>query len=165
MIDIRNAAIVGLAICAALAWGGALVERSKRLEAVTALASYRAEAAEAARRAEAEQRAEEGRRTAAMGRVVEDAQRNINRARSDAAAARAAGVGLRDELARARARSCAAGGDSAASEGGAAADATEALLANVQLRLDRAAEELAGFADESRAAGLACERAYGALTQ
>ena len=96
MIDIRNAAIVGLAICAALAWGGALVERSKRLEAVTALASYRAEAAEAARRAEAEQRAEEARREDEIKKVVEDAEKDIRRAQRDAAGARAAGVGLRD---------------------------------------------------------------------
>lgn len=47
MIDLRNAAIVGLAVCAALAWGGALVERSKRLEAVAALAGLRADVAAA----------------------------------------------------------------------------------------------------------------------
>jgi hypothetical protein len=34
----------------------------------------------------------------------------------------------------------------------------------VQRRLDEAADRIARHADEARAAGLACERAYGALT-
>ena len=38
------------------------------------------------------------------------------------------------------------------------------LLADVQRRLDEAAGRIARHADEARAAGLACERAYGALS-
>lgn len=164
MIDIRNAAIVGLAVCAALAWGGALVERSKRQEAVAELASYRAEAAEAARRAEAEQREEEARREDEIKKVVTDARLQTHRAQRDAAGARAAGDSLRDELARARARSCASGQDSATAPGGPPADATERMLADVQRRLDEAADGIAAHADLAIAAGMACERAYDGLT-
>ena len=164
MIDIRNAAIVGLAICAALAWGGALVERSKRLEAVTALASYRAEAAEAARRAEAAQREEEARREDEIKKVVTDARLQTHRAQRDAAGARAAGDSLRDELARARARSCVSGQDSATAPRGPPADATERMLADVQRRFDEATDGIAEHADRAIAAGRACERAYDALT-
>lgn len=51
----------------------------------------------------------------------------------------------------------------ATSGGSPAADPTDSVLADVQRRLDEYQETVAGFADASRIAGLACERSYDAL--
>lgn len=164
MPDLRNAITWALAVGLVLALLTVGVERSRRLEAVTALAKYRADVAEATGRAEAAQREEEARRVAAIGKVVKDAQRDVERARGDAIAARVAGDGLREQLARYRRATCAAGQDSGTASGGPPADAAGDLLADVQRRLDAAADGIAAHADLASAAGRACERAYDALT-
>ena len=164
MIDLRSIALAGLLGTTLLAGAGYLVERGRHREAVAAFASYRAEAAEAARRAEAAQREEEARREDEIKKVVTDARLQTHRAQRDAAGARAAGDSLRDELARARARSCVSGQDSATAPRGPPADPTFDLLADVQRRFDEATDGIAEHADRAIAAGRACERAYSALT-
>ena len=164
MIDLRSIALAGLLGTTLLAGAGYLVERGRHREAVAAFASYRAKAEEEGRRATQAARDEEARREAEIRKVVTNAQAQNLRAQRDAASARAAGDGLRDALAAARARSCAASPDPAVAPGGPSADATERLLADVQRRLDEAQERVAEHADAARAAGRACERAYNALT-
>lgn len=72
-------------------------------------------------------------------------------------------VGLRlHQAARTRAgRACS---DPGAAGGGTAAESPDYLLSELFARADARAGELAAFADAARAAGLACERAYGSLT-
>ena len=164
MIDLRSIALAGLLGTTLLAGAGYLVERGRHREAVAAFASYRAKAEEEGRRATQAARDEEARRGAELGKVVQDARLQTHRAQRDAAGARAAGVGLRDELARLRARSCAATGHPPAAEGGPPADPTFDLLADVQRRFDEATDGIAEHADRAIAAGRACERAYNALT-
>lgn len=106
-------------------------------------------------------RTEELRRNKAHQEIVNEARKQADRARSDAATARAAAGRLQAELAAYRGRTCP---NTAPGDGGQAAAAAERVLADVQRRLDEAADRIAGFADQSRIAGLACERKYDALT-
>jgi len=105
-------------------------------------------------------RAEEQRRAAAQQEVQRDAQLQVDQARADAAAARAAGGRLRDQLAAFRR---AAGSNTAAPAGGAAAGDPLGVLADVLERADERAGDLAAYADAARIAGAACERSYDAL--
>lgn len=106
-------------------------------------------------------RAEEQRRAKQHQEIVNEARKQADRARLDAAAARTAAGRLQAELAAYRGRACP---NPATDSGGQAAGATEGVLADVQRRLDEAADRIAEFADQSRIAGLACERKYDALT-
>lgn len=117
----------------------------------------------AARQAEAAARIEEQRRIAALQEVVNETESKLARARADADAARSAGDRLRQRLAELRGTCGRAAGDTAVATGGGSADAAGDLLADVQRRLDDAADELARFADAAHAAGLACEQGWGAL--
>jgi hypothetical protein len=91
---------------------------------------------------------------------------DLDRALADAASLRAAGDGLREQLAAFVAARRGAGGDRTAAgpgtgvPGGAALD----LLADLLGRADSAAGELALYADRLHAAGALCERRYDALT-
>jgi hypothetical protein len=107
-------------------------------------------------------RAEELRRNKEHQEIINEAQKQAESARADAAAARGAAGRLQAELAAYRGRACP---NSAPGDGGEAAAATERMLADVQRRLDEATDRIAGFADQSRIAGLACERKYDALTR
>lgn len=120
-------------------------------------------AAEAALAAEQAARAEEQRRIAAQLEIVDGTIHDLAAARRDADGARAAGDQLRAQINRATA-ACLAAGNPALGGGSAAAGATADLLADVQRRLDEAANGIARHADEARAAGRACERSYDALT-
>lgn len=118
---------------------------------------------EAARQAEAEARAEEQRRTAEVQKAADEAHHALERARADAAAADAAGQRLRERIA-ALTTACRAGpGGAGAATPGTPADPAADLLADVQRRLDEAADGIAAHADAARAAGAACERAYDAV--
>lgn len=111
--------------------------------------------------------AETERRIAAQSEVIHEATVQRDRARADADAARAAGQRLRDAQ-RAYIASALAGAarlDPAAAPGGQAAGAPADLLADLQRRVDEAADGVGRFADESHAAGRACERSYDALIQ
>lgn len=118
----------------------------------------------AARQAEAEARAEERRRADALQEIAHETQSQLDRARADADAATSAGERLRQRVAELAAACRRPTGDPAAPGSGQAADTAARVLADVQRRLDEAAGRIARHADEARAAGLACERAYGALT-
>jgi len=105
--------------------------------------------------------AETARRISHIQEVANEAQTKLVKAQADATAAAVAGQRLRDRIATLIAAGrCPATNNSAAAIPSQAADATSNLLADVQLRLDEAADTIARFADEAHTAGLACERAY-----
>lgn len=108
-------------------------------------------------------RAEEGLRFTALWEILNETQADRDRARADAAGAADAGVSLRRRIAALTAGCGAAGSDSAPAGSSPPADATADLLADVQRRLDEAADGIARHADEAHIAGRACERAYDAL--
>lgn len=104
-------------------------------------------------------RATEQARWAAREGIINDAKTQTAAALADADAARAASDRLRSQLAvlQRRAR------DTAAAAGSTSAGDPVGVLAIVLGELDDRAGALAQYADASRIAGLACERAYGAL--
>lgn len=108
-------------------------------------------------------RTEERRRTHAVEKQRNDAQKMAAAAAGDAARARAERRGL---LERADAlASAAAGRDPTLTDGSpAGADAVD-LLAYMLGRVSERAGALAEIADRARVAGLTCERAYEALRQ
>ncbi len=107
-------------------------------------------------------RAEEQRRSLALQEVITHAEQEKASARADAAANAAAGDKLRQQIAKLNA-AITRSRDSATADTRQAATATADLLADVQRRLGEAEDATAGHADESRFAGLACERSYDAL--
>lgn len=108
--------------------------------------------------------AETARRFAAQQAIINQALREKENARADANRAAAAGERLRKQIAS-LAASCASPGDPSAIGSGATAAASGDLLNGMLERLDEAANRIARHADEARAAGLACERSYDALTK
>jgi len=109
-------------------------------------------------------RTEETRRYAALQEIARETEQSLDLARADAAAAATAGERLRQRVAEVTAACRRPAGDPGSTDAGPAADTTARVLADVQRRLDEATDRIARQADEARAAGLACERAYGALT-
>ncbi len=133
------------------------------------VAAYREREAQAAAIALARQNAsiaESDRRTQEKEKAIRDAENLANQARAERDALAASAQRLRNQIARstAAARGCPADNPSTAGTG-QAADASVDLLADVQKRLDDAADSIAEFADASRIAGSACERIYDSLTQ
>ena len=110
-------------------------------------------------------RNEERRRTAEVQKSADEAHESLARARADAVAATDAGQRLRDRVAAITATCGRAASDTGLAGSSAPAVATADLLADVQRRLDEAADGIARFADQARAAGIACERSYKALTR
>ena len=108
-------------------------------------------------------RAEEQRRTNAQAEIANEATKQADAARADAAAANSAADGLRARVAQLIAASRAARNSAVASAGAAAGDPLD-VLANVLARADRRAGDLAAYADSARVAGTTCERAYDSLT-
>lgn len=107
-------------------------------------------------------RKEEARRRAAQQGALDAKEQELAGARRDAAGAVDAGSRLRAEIGRVTA-ACRPAGYPAAPAGSTPAPAALDMLADVQRRLDAAAEGIARHADEARAAGRACERSYDAL--
>ena len=99
-----------------------------------------------------------------MEDVANEHQTQIAQARADADAATSAGERLRQRVAELAAGCRGTSNGAAVAVAGPPARSGADLLADVQRRLDEAADRIARHADEARAAGLACERAYGALT-
>jgi hypothetical protein len=93
--------------------------------------------------------------------IINDAQNKLKTAKAALPAAVAAGDELRNRIAQLTSKCSAPATAPSAGPGSPPANATDALLADVQRRLDKAAEELAGYADASRIAGQACELSYG----
>lgn len=119
----------------------------------------------AAGEAVAAARAEDSRRFTALWGILNETQADRDRARADAADAADAGVSLRRRIAALTAGCRALASDPAPAGSSPPADASADLLADVQRRLDEAADGIAQHADAARIAGRGCERAYDALTQ
>lgn len=109
-------------------------------------------------------RAEEQRRAQALQEVIYEAEEKLARSRADAAAASDAGDRLRERITELTAVCRVGSGDPTASGAGASTNSTSNLLANVQRRLDEAAEGIARFADAANAAGVACQSSHESLT-
>ena len=142
------------------AWDSARLKRADAAGYKRAQSEYQARELAAVNAA----RAEEARRTAAVQKEADHARQDLTRAQADAAAAADAGQRLRAAIAAAR-RSCPAASGAPAAVGSPPADPAEGVLADVQRRLDEAADGIAAHADAARIAGQACQRAYNALTQ
>ena len=163
----RTAAV---AIALALAAAGLQTYRLAREQARHADTRARhaeqvADLERASREAALAARTEERRRTAEVQKAADEAHDALARARADAAAANDAGQRLRDRVAALTATCGRASGDTSPAASGPSAVATADLLADVQRRLDAAADGIAAHADAARAAGLACQRSYDALTR
>ena len=140
-------------------------EQTKHAETRAAWAAERADIATRAAEAEAQARAVEAQRTAALETIRHDAQTEVQRARTDAAAAARAAGSLRQRAA-ALAAACDRGPapNPAPAGGSAPTSGAGLLLADVLGRVDDVAGELAAAYDQARAAGHACERSYTSLT-
>lgn len=112
-----------------------------------------------------EAQAEEQKRAAQVQKVANETHEALARARADADAAAGAGYRLRQQLARITASCRATPSDTATAAPGAPAEPAADLLADVQRRLDEAQDRIARFADESHAAGSACQRIHERLTK
>ncbi len=158
------AALAGAVIAGASAW----IIQGWRGDAdlaaeVAARAKEQAAQADATITAVEAARAEERRRTAAVEKARDDAQKQAATAAADAVVAR-------DERDRLRAHAntlarAAAGRDPAVAIGSPAGAAAVDLLAYMLGRAIDRAEALAGIADRARIAGLTCEGAYNGLTK
>ncbi|MDP5165599.1 DUF2514 domain-containing protein [Pseudomonas syringae] len=110
-----------------------------------------------------EYRTEEQRRQKAANQVANDARQNQTAALTDAAVADAAGDRLRVEAGKLAATASCVPGDTGAAERGKAASRAAMVLSDLLGRADARAGELAKAYDESRIAGLACNRFVDAL--
>jgi predicted nucleic acid-binding Zn-ribbon protein len=151
--------ILAAIAAAVVAWDSARINAAEKRGADKVRAEYQANEIKAVKAA----REEEARRTAAVQQEADHARQSIARAQADAAAAADAGQRLRAALTAAR-RSCAASPSATVASGSAPADTSADLLADVQRRLDEAADGIARHADAASIAGNACQRAYQALT-
>ncbi len=120
------------------------------------------DAARAQIRATDEARIEEQRRAKQLSEIANEAKQQAETASADAGRARAESGRLRERVAELVAAGRAAS-DSAAAGGGQAAGDPLDVLADVLLRADQRAGDLADFADRAHIAGAGCERAYSAL--
>lgn len=127
--------------------------------ALRELADYRAEVAERDRRAAVFVIQENQRRQAATEKADEEAQQQLDQARSDAARADSALERLQQRLAAAEQRSRDAG-NSITAQLSEAADSAARMQADVLGRVGEAAQLYARVADERGVAGSACEKAW-----
>lgn len=120
---------------------------------------------QAALKAQADNASETQRRLSAQQEIMNETTAQLNRARADADAARNAGDRLRAQLA-AYVASADRGtsSNSTARPPGPPASTPVDLLADMFRSSDEAAGIMAAALDAARAAGLACERQYDALT-
>lgn len=163
------AKIAGIGLVLAVAAAGVQTyrlagEQRDHAETRTKHAEQVAELERVARQAEASARETERRWSAAMEDVTNEHRARIDQARADADAAASAGERLRQRVAELAAGCRGPTGGASAANDGETAGATARVLADVQRRLDEAADRIARHADEARSAGLACERAYGAVS-
>ncbi|KTB93625.1 hypothetical protein AO069_15640 [Pseudomonas syringae pv. syringae PD2774] len=152
-----------------LALVGALYEAYLHGVSVTDLAWKAKWAEEVSAQSEAvattttEYRTEEQRRQKAANQVANDARQEQTAALTDAAVADAAGDRLRVEAGKLAATASCVPGDTGAAERGKAATRAAMVLSDLLGRADARAGELAKAYDESRVAGLACNRLVDAL--
>lgn len=124
------------------------------------IAAIRAAQAQAVTDAVTQARTEEQRRINTLEVIADDTRSKLADAHADAATARTAAAGLRQQLAdyRQRAR-C----SPAVTGGGTSTEDPLYLLSDLLSRADERAGELADFADRASIAGRACEAAYDSL--
>ena len=124
------------------------------------IAGIRAEQAQAVTEAVTQAREEEQRRIKTLEVIADDTRNKLDAANADAATARTAAAGLRQQLAdyrqRARCNPTTAGGSTPTED-------PIFLLSDLLARADERAGELAEFADRAHIAGRACEAAYNSL--
>ncbi len=114
---------------------------------------------------EAAERTKEQAYQQSINKAVQDGQRTLDQAITDAAAAHTAADGVQlaaDNLARRLAASEASGHSCTAAASKAAARAAT-VLADVFKHADQRAGDLAAIADQARIRGLTCEQAYDGL--
>lgn len=111
----------------------------------------------------AEYRDKENKFQADKQEVIKNAQAKTKQAVAAVADAAAAGDKLRDRISQLTSRCTAPTQSAGAGPGSPPAAAADIMLADVQRRLDKAAEDLAGYADAARIAGQACEVSYDSL--
>ena len=148
---------IGVAILAALAFAAWFMDHER------AIGEERVKAAQLANDLAAERaaRVESDRRVVAIQEKAHAADVQASAARADAAVAVDAADRLRQRLAALGRRPAV---NPAAAGASAPAGATLDLRDDVLSRLLDVAGQLGAFADQSRVAGLACERSYDALT-
>lgn len=164
--------LVGALVIAALAGGGVTLYQSghsagEEGERKTWQAKWDRQSAELAEaRAQNVQlaREEEQRRQRAIDKVRQDAEQQIARVETDAAAASAVAVGLHEQAERLAKRASQCANNSGTAQSGDAAGQSAVVLADLLSRADARAGELARAYDRARASGLACQRAYLSLT-
>ncbi|GFZ61494.1 hypothetical protein PSE10A_40050 [Pseudomonas amygdali pv. eriobotryae] len=152
-----------------LALGGALYGAYRHGVTVTDLAWKAKWAEEVSAQSEAvatmatEYRTEEQRRQKAANQVANDARQEQTAALTDAAVADAAGDRLRIQAGKLAATASCVPSDTGATERGKAATRAAMVLSELLGRADARAGELAKAYDQSRIAGLACERSNKSL--
>lgn len=146
------------AIAAAVAFSSAWWVQSLRWDAD--VSQIRQAQSEALSLAQSKARAAESRMQTMIDEVQANAELEREKLQADIAAAAGAADSLRTQLAE---RTRRASADSCTSGSGEAAFSTLVLYSELLERADKRAEELAGYADAARQAGLACERAYSAI--
>jgi hypothetical protein len=101
-----------------------------------------------------------------INKAVQDGQWIIDQANTDAAVARASADSLREAADNLASRLAAseASGNSCTAAASKAASRAALVLADVFKRADQRAGDLAEVADQARARGMTCERAYTALS-
>jgi len=158
----------GIGIAAALAFGVYTIDRradTRGFErAVAACERDKALALAAAQRADAANRAETDRRTAAQREALDAHERLASAAAADAASAVDAADRLRRRAASLAARGCGAAGDPATAGAGSPEATAAGMFPDVLGRCVDRVRLLAAVADDARAAGETCVRAYDALT-
>jgi chromosome segregation ATPase len=143
--------------------GGALIYQTLALaDARQEHAAYVAGVERAARDASQAVREEEQRRQREINQVRSDAQKQIKAAADDAAVAATAADSLQQQVTKLLAGRSAC--DSRVAQGSQTVADLTAVLADLRRRADERAGELARIADESRIAGLTCEKAYESLS-
>lgn len=163
--------LVGALVIAALAGGGVALYQSghstgEEGERKTWQAKWDKQSAELAEaRAQNVQmvREEEQRRQRAIDKVRQDAEQQIARVETDAAAASAVAAGVLEQARRLATRASQCASHSSVTQSGDAARQPAVVLADLLGRADARAGELARAYDRARTAGLACERAYHSL--
>lgn len=159
-----------LAIALLLAAVGFQEVRVNRAHTQTAevretLAAERVTYAQAAASAQLAARVEESRRETEKQESIRHAQEQIALAESNAAGARTAADRLRQQVAALVASGRRGTSNPGAPAGSTAADTNLDLLVNVLDRHSRELVAVGAFADRSRIAGQACERAYDSLSK
>ena len=160
----------GVAFGLAAIFGTAQTYRLKTAKAETAQVKQawqldRAQAVALALQAATAYRAKEQAWQLAQKEASDEAERQLTQARADAAIADAAAGRLQQRVAALIVQARAAAANPVAAASSTPVADPIGMLANVLSRLDKAAGQFAQNADESRAAGEACERSYDALTK